>query len=89
MRPHTMFIQSQAVPWESGAQAGRPGAEVKVLSVDEDNGAATLVRYPAGWGASELIEDELIPVDYDAAYRPVLPEHLKRYARAAKPTGSF
>ncbi len=55
MRPHTMFIQSQVLPWEDGARLGRRGTQVKILSVDDQSGAATLLmRYPAGWSEPGL-----------------------------------
>ena len=53
MRPHTMFIQSQALPWERGARLGRPDTHIKLLSRDGETGAATaLIRYPAGFTRS-------------------------------------
>jgi hypothetical protein len=53
-----MFIQSQVLAWEDGAIAGRPGAQVKMLSSDSETGAATaLIRYPAGYkGPAAAIE---------------------------------
>ena len=52
-RPHTLFIQSQDIPWQRGFWTGaRPEVETRTLSVEEDASAATvLVRYPAGWRA--------------------------------------
>ncbi len=53
MRPHTMFIQSQVLPWESGDRLGRPETSIKLLSHDVETGAATaLIRYPAGFACS-------------------------------------
>lgn len=44
-RPHTEFIQTQAIPW-----ALRGPVEEKVLSHDADTGATSrLTRLPAGW----------------------------------------
>ncbi|MFF4237226.1 cupin domain-containing protein [Actinomadura geliboluensis] len=54
-RPFIEFIQSQAVPWQDGLY-GRGGAEVesKLLSLDEESGASSLlVRYPAGYAREE------------------------------------
>ena len=50
-RPLIEFIQSQRLDWEgSEAVLGRTGAQVKLLSRDEQSGARTLlVRYPAGY----------------------------------------
>ncbi len=48
-RPHIEFIQSQCLPWEH-APAGIPGAECKVLSrADADGACSLLLRYPPGW----------------------------------------
>jgi len=62
MRPHIEFIPSQWLPWERGVlDAARPGAEARVLSRDEVDGACSLVvRYPAGFerGAEALDADE-------------------------------
>jgi len=48
------FIQSQLPPWRLGYLANvRPGVECKILSVDDETGACSLlVRYPAGWSAA-------------------------------------
>ena len=63
-RPHIEFIQSQALPWSEGLNAGaRQGVESKTLSVDDETGAASvLIRYPPGWtaGAGYLEADEEI-----------------------------
>ncbi len=50
-RPHTMFIQAQALPWRRGLYGGgRKDVQTKVLSLDGKNGDSTcLVRYPADW----------------------------------------
>lgn len=50
-RPWIEFVQSQQLPWRRDDLWGaRPGVEAKVLSLDPDGGAASLlVRYPAGW----------------------------------------
>ena len=62
-RPHTEFIQSQALPWQPSPYEGRfAGTDVKVMSRDEETGAASLlVRYSAGFkrdGAEYLNADE-------------------------------
>jgi len=50
-RPHIEYIQTQSLPWRPDPRFGLGGgAEVKVLSEDVEDGAASLlVRYPAGW----------------------------------------
>ena len=55
-RPHIMFIQAQNLPWKRGLHSGGRGdVDVKQLSIDDSNGAATcIVRFPAGWSAAEL-----------------------------------
>lgn len=52
-RPWIEFIQSQNLPWQADDLSGlRPGVERRVLSVDADTGACSLLlRYPAGWSA--------------------------------------
>ena len=62
-RPHTEFIQSQALPWMPSSYGGRfADTQVKVLSRDDETGAASLlVQYPAGFqrdGAEYLTADE-------------------------------
>jgi hypothetical protein len=62
-RPHTEFIQSQALPWQASPYDGRfAGTQIKGLSRDDESGAASLlVRYPAGWhreAAEYLSADE-------------------------------
>jgi len=66
-RPWTEFVQSQMLPWKSGDLWGvRSGVETKVLSLDADSGAASLlVRYPAQWrgepqGALSVDEEFLV-----------------------------
>lgn len=50
-RPHICFVQAQRLPWTPDAYpALRPGVAVKVLSVDDSDGSATVIlRYPAGF----------------------------------------
>ncbi|MCB1624154.1 MAG: DUF4437 domain-containing protein [Pseudomonadales bacterium] len=47
MRPHSEFLQSQWLPWQSGLPGGeRPAVAARTLSRDPDNGACSLiVRY--------------------------------------------
>lgn len=66
-RPWIEFVQSQMLPWKSGDLWGvRPGVESKVLSLDADNGASSLlVRYPGQWrlesrGALSVDEEFLV-----------------------------
>jgi len=63
------FIQSQNLPWEVGDLNGtRPDLEMKVLSVDADSGACSLLlRYPIGWSRTELeflaVDEEFLVLD--------------------------
>ena len=61
-RPWIEYVQSQNLPWIAGDLWGvRPGVESKTLSLDDDNGAASLlVKYPAGW---RLDQDGALSVD--------------------------
>ena len=66
-RPWIEFVQSQNLPWHAGDLDGtRQGVETKTLSVDRDDGAASLlVRYPPGWrlehrGALAVDEEFLV-----------------------------
>ena len=62
-RPHIEYIQSQVLPWRKGLAGGaRPDVAKKVLSVDEETGACSLlVRYPPQWKrirTEHLLADE-------------------------------
>ena len=50
-RPHTCFIQAQALPWRKGLYGGgRANVQTKILGIDKQRGDSTcLIRYPAGW----------------------------------------
>lgn len=50
-RPHIEFIHCQVIPWSEGLYGGgRPKVRVRVLSMDNDSGASSLIlRYPPGW----------------------------------------
>lgn len=50
-RPWIEYIQSQNLPWTADDLWGvRPGVHVKMLSLDDEDGAASvLVRYPPQW----------------------------------------
>lgn len=50
-RPFIEFIQSQALPWQEGRYGdGGSGLRSKMLSLDRDTGASSLlVEYPPGW----------------------------------------
>lgn len=50
-RPHIDFIQPQLLTWRHHHEAShRKNTEVKVLSYDDEDGAASLLlRYPVGW----------------------------------------
>jgi hypothetical protein len=62
-RPWIEFVQSQNLPWQAGDFGSvRPGVETKVLSLDADSGASSLlVRYQPRWrlqGEGALSADE-------------------------------
>lgn len=50
-RPRIEFIQAQALPWQDQPLSDlRPGVDVRILSMDGETGACSLmVRYPPGW----------------------------------------
>lgn len=50
-RPWIEFVQSQNLPWLAhDLWSIRPGVDIKLLSLDPDDGASSLlVRYPANW----------------------------------------
>jgi hypothetical protein len=54
VRPWIEFVQSQNLPWtQSDLWGVRPGTETKVLSADDQTGAASLlIRYPPGFSAA-------------------------------------
>jgi hypothetical protein len=66
VRPWTEFVQSQRLPWQENRDVAqlRPGSVVKVLSVDEETGAMSLlVRYPprcSAPGAALNADEEFI-----------------------------
>lgn len=52
-RPHIEFIESASVPLEACDDAPFAGTRRRLLSADDENGAATaIVAFPAGWSAS-------------------------------------
>jgi len=56
VRPWIEFVQSQRLPWQTDRDMGRlrPGSDVKVLSVEDETGATSLlVRYPPGFSAPD------------------------------------
>ena len=61
-RPWIEYVQSQNLPWVAGdLWSVRPGIEAKTLSLDDDNGAASLlIKYPPGW---RLDQDGALSVD--------------------------
>jgi Domain of unknown function (DUF4437) len=66
VRPWIEFVQSQRLPWQTDHDVARlrPGSDVKVLSVDDESGATSLlVRYPPGLstpGAAVNADEEFI-----------------------------
>lgn len=61
MREHIEFIQAQRLPWEDATRLGLPGAAIKMLSHDPDDGSfSSILRLPQGWTrpAGALLEDE-------------------------------
>ncbi len=65
-RPWIEFVQSQNLPWLPDDLSGtRPGVATKVLSHDDETGAASLlVRYPARWrqdvGGALAVDEEFL-----------------------------
>lgn len=62
-RPHIEFIHEQVLPWSEGLPGGgRPGVQVRTLSMDDETGSLTaVIRYPPGWSRAEaehLLADE-------------------------------
>lgn len=71
MRDHIEFIQAQRMPWEDAAGFGLPGARLKLLSRDDEDGSFSAVAHlPSGWSreAGALALDEEIYV-LDGALR--------------------
>jgi hypothetical protein len=67
-RPWIEFVQSQLIPWgDHPIGALRPGAQAKVLSTDDVDGACSLLlRYPAGFAAAAqplACDEELLVLD--------------------------
>ncbi len=68
-RDHTVFVQSQELPWTTGLSGNaRPDVEAKTLSYDSASGAATLLlHYPAGWSRTTPhyleTDEELLVLD--------------------------
>ena len=51
-RPHLEFVQAQGLPWDTSPWSHLAGCQVKLLSRDPDDGAASaIVRFPTGWRA--------------------------------------
>jgi len=53
-RPHIEFVHEQSIAWsEATPGGGPPGTTLRVLSIDDETGASTvIVRYPPGWTRS-------------------------------------
>jgi Domain of unknown function (DUF4437) len=64
-RPFIEFIQSQAVGWAEGVYGQPvPGVRSKLLSLDEETGASSmLVRYPPGYSAGSAEQPYHLRVD--------------------------
>lgn len=84
-RPHTEFVQSQAIPWEPEGDA-----EAKILSQDSASGAVSrLLRVPPGWchecASPDVMEEFLV---LDGVLRTG--EHrLPRYGYGTVPAGEI
>jgi Domain of unknown function (DUF4437) len=65
-RPFIEFLQTQRLPWVDAGRAALRGAQVRVLSEDQDTGACSLlVRFPPGWrgdGGMLTADEELFVV---------------------------
>lgn len=89
-RPWIEFVQSQMLPWRSDDLWGvRPGIECKVLSLDPEGGACSLlVRYPAGWqpgrAAASSADEEFLVL---AGALSIGPHVYREYAYAHLPAG--
>jgi hypothetical protein len=90
-RPFIEFIQSQVIPWTSGLYGGsRPDVDVRVLSLDEETGASSLLlRYPPGYvrEARESVsaDEELFVLSGDLTIDDTL---HGRYSYAHLPAGT-
>lgn len=102
-RPHIEFVQEQSIAWgDATPETGPPGTTVRVLSVDDETGAATvIVRYPPGWERPDLehltADEELCVLDgefelnglvYGAPSYAFLPAGYPR-RHAAAPRGAL
>lgn len=102
-RPHIEFVQEQSIAWSDATpSSGPPGTAVRVLSVDDETGASTvIVRYPPGWERSDpehlTADEELFVLDgelelndlvYGAPSYAFLPAGYMRRAAAA-PRGAL
>ncbi len=54
-RPHTVFIQSQCIPWKKNIfQDIKPNSKTKILSIDKKNGDLTcIIKYPSFFSRNE------------------------------------
>ncbi|HLI14633.1 MAG TPA: DUF4437 domain-containing protein [Acidimicrobiales bacterium] len=89
-RPFIEFVQCQTLPWTSGLYGGaRPEVEVRVLSVDDETGASSLlVRYPPGFERREphrlACDEEFFVLDGSLEVGDL---HYGRYCYAHLPAG--
>lgn len=68
LREHIEFVQAQHLDWQDGATYGRPGTDLKLLSIDGETGAFSCVmRFPEGWRDDKdawlLGDEELFVLD--------------------------
>ena len=69
MREHIEFIQAQRLPWENATSSGFPGAQIKVLSHDPEDGSfSAVLKLPRAWsrpGAALSFDEEIYVLDGD------------------------
>lgn len=89
-RPFIEFIQQQVLPWQQGLYGGaRPEVSVRVLSLDEETGASSvLLHYPPGWSRDEVehvtADEELFVLDGELE---IAGQRYPQYAYAHLPAG--
>lgn len=89
-RPFIEFIQQQVLPWQQGLYGGaRSEVSVRMLSLDEETGASSLLLYyPPGWARDEAehltADEELFVLDGELV---IAGRRYPQYAYAHLPAG--